>query len=406
MASILDSEAHFLQRCEDLGLSVATRRAIKNLGLATVGRYAYSVSQPGQAIPEDQFASWLATSVGSVGVGESASLKRLLFECQTLVLSDLRLQVSDPGAHESKPLASAERERRLKSLRTALPGAIIEGDGEPSRALLELAVQMHTLNEIKYIAPEKATSRIFELTSEKPASRMLELTQDKLVVKDREPEDGSACTTPMLLAAAMRRRSLALHFADVMSFEIHERYVARLFSHLTHAVPDGFGRPTLAQVLQADRLAWVHLIEKNVKPRSVGGVRPLDTALPAAFEVYTVAFALIPRPSSGSGGQGQGRAKKKRKQKTKKTESADGKADATKRTPPPPPAKGTGKGKGGAEGQVPNDIRALGGKARTPQGKDICFGFNSAAGCRLTSCSRLHVCARCFDRHPISHHKE
>ena len=111
---------------------------------------------------------------------------------------------------------------------------------------------------------------------------------------------------------------MALQFADVVSFEVHERYVARLFSHLTHSVPDGFGRPTLTQVLQADKLAWMHLLEKNVKPRSVGGVRPLDTALPAASEVYMVAFALIPRPASG-GGQGQGRAKKK-KQKTKKTE--------------------------------------------------------------------------------------
>ena len=142
-----------------------------------------------------------------------------------------------------------------------------------------------------------------------------------------------------------------------------------------------------------------------MKPRSVSGVRPLDTALPAASEVYTVAFALIPRPES-SGGQGQGRAKKKKKQKTKKTETADGKADVPRRTPPPPPAKGAGKGKGGPDGVVPNDIRALGGKARTPQGKDICFGFNSVAGCRVTSCSRLHVCARCFEKHPISHHKE
>jgi hypothetical protein len=47
-----------------------------------------------------------------------------------------------------------------------------------------------------------------------------------------------------------------------------------------------------------------------------------------------------------------------------------------------------------------------GGKPRTPEGQEIGFRFNSAAGCRASSCSRLHVCARCFGKRAISHHKE
>ena len=49
---------------------------------------------------------------------------------------------------------------------------------------------------------------------------------------------------------------------------------------------------------------------------------------------------------------------------------------------------------------------ARGGKAgcarSTPDGKPICFKYNSQAGCNATKCSFLHACGKCFAMdHPM-----
>ncbi len=40
--------------------------------------------------------------------------------------------------------------------------------------------------------------------------------------------------------------------------------------------------------------------------------------------------------------------------------------------------------------------------ARTPDGKSLCYGYNDlSVKCRKKDCPFLHVCGRCFARHPI-----
>lgn len=46
---------------------------------------------------------------------------------------------------------------------------------------------------------------------------------------------------------------MALAFADLLSWQVHER-----------DVPTGFSKVTLQQVLRADRAAWTRLIESQV----------------------------------------------------------------------------------------------------------------------------------------------
>ena len=56
---------------------------------------------------------------------------------------------------------------------------------------------------------------------------------------------------------------------------------------------------------------------------------------------------------------------------------------------------GRGFGKGGLE--IP-----AGCAARTPDGKALCYGYNDAnVRCRKSDCSFLHLCGRCFQKHPI-----
>jgi hypothetical protein len=63
--------------------------------------------------------------------------------------------------------------------------------------------------------------------------------------------------------------------------------------------------------------------------------------------------------------------------------------------------KGKGKGKGKPEAAAP----ATGGKTKkfkggcarnTPEGKPVCFNFNSDKGCKESTCRFLHACGKCF----------
>ena len=145
------------------------------------------------------------------------SLRRLLFECQTMLLADLKEQVSNPQASAARPLADAERERRLAELRTRVPGILVEGEGEPSRALLELTCATVSLNELRYIAPSKCTSRLSEIALAKPTQKVVELDQKALVLRDRQAESEALVNTPLQFAAAMKRRGFALAILSSVS---------------------------------------------------------------------------------------------------------------------------------------------------------------------------------------------
>ena len=74
--------------------------------------------------------------------------------------------------------------------------------------------------------------------------------------------------------------------------------------------------------------------------------------------------------------------------------------------PPPPPANPWKGGKGGGQdgkkggGKTPGKTGKPKGANRTPDGKPICFRFQSKAGCRKgAKCHFAHVCCHCFGNH-------
>ena len=98
MVSVLDSEAHFEQKVKEVGITSPNLAVLKNRGFKTLSQVAYMVSQPGVPMPEADFNTFCATHFGSFSIGEISSLRRLIFESQTLTVASLRLQVSDPDA--------------------------------------------------------------------------------------------------------------------------------------------------------------------------------------------------------------------------------------------------------------------------------------------------------------------
>lgn len=86
MATLIDSEAQFLQRAKDFKISDGMTCNLKLAGLTTFGLLAYAHGQPGQALNDAAFDAWIAGNLDSAAsLADSSGVKRLLFEAQTLV---------------------------------------------------------------------------------------------------------------------------------------------------------------------------------------------------------------------------------------------------------------------------------------------------------------------------------
>ena len=89
MTSIVDSEAQFDLRMEQVKLPTTLRLALKNAGVTTISALAYAHQQPGQPIVSDEFQNWVRGLDPGATIGGVAALKRLLFESQTQLLAIL-----------------------------------------------------------------------------------------------------------------------------------------------------------------------------------------------------------------------------------------------------------------------------------------------------------------------------
>ena len=405
MSSFADSTAQFEQRLSDCKVPATLRTALETAGITTISTLAYSFGQPGQtidSIDDVKFATWVKTIDPNVTVGAVATLKRLLFESQTQLLALLKEQVTQPDNFVAKKLPQAEREMRLNNLKTRLAGQVIEGATEPGHGLLDQAVQMHEKNQVSYIPPEKCVSRLHELTSTKQPDKILEVESSKLIVKERGGDLEIAAQSALQVQEALRRRGLALDFADICSFAIHEKYIQTLFTHLRREPPAGFARCNVSQLVNADKEVWKKLIQDNVKPRrAIDGTKPIDSKLDEALKSYEVSFILMPLPSRSTP-----KTETKPSPSFPKAKPHAGPRPLVKPSINKP--KGKGKGKTKWEPRIPQQIRDQGGKASLPSGEPICFSYNigSCDGAMDgAKCTRgHHVCAKCFGNHSMKNH--
>ena len=144
-----------------------------------------------------------------------------------------------------------------------------------------------------------------------------------------------------------------------MSFNNDDKYVQLPFAHLNREPPAGYNRCSISQLLAADRAAWCHLIEKNVKPRpDAAGVLALDSKLEEALKSYEISFTLLPMPTKQV-------AKASPTQpsapvvKNKKTGGSKGNRKGQNRFRPYN-AKGKGKSKNKSDQRIPREIREAG----------------------------------------------
>ena len=153
MASLADSQAHFLARAKEYSVPDDLIDNMKVAGVSTMAHLAFAFVRPGQDFDEDKFDQWAKT----VNLGVAPTLGALA--------STLKSSVEQPlDGSTPKPLPFAERTARLDAIRRQCPGLSIDGLHEPSQALLDECVHQYDMRTLRYVEPAKCKARELEIS--------------------------------------------------------------------------------------------------------------------------------------------------------------------------------------------------------------------------------------------------
>ena len=237
---------------------------LRDQGVTTLGHLAFAVFRPGTEFEERAFNEW-ATDVNNgvpLAMGAAAALRRLHFESEVVLTSTIRASVEAPDAGTPRPVPFAEKTAKMDEIRGRFTGLNIHGTGEPSHALLDEVCSQYESRILRYVEPQKCTSRELEITTGR-SDKKLKLDAGTLSIKETKSVPDEAISTTFHLSLCLRRRGLAYEFANLISFRAHELYSAKLLKHLSIEPPVGFQAATLAQILRADREVFSFLAPRG-----------------------------------------------------------------------------------------------------------------------------------------------
>ena len=373
--SLLSSTPALEKQRSRVGLSEPWVTALKAKQVDTLSKLSYAVTLPGVQAADadiDAFANKLRPGE-SLSLGDTAALKRLIFEAQTLSVAELRASVQT-GDDVPKKLPSAERTLRLEQQKARLAGLPLDkGQWQVAHSLYDRYASMRESEELKHIPPSECVTRDSELAGAKPSKTLqIDASRSNLVFKDEEIVNEMNLVSDLELYQAMLRRALALDLVGLASLSTVQRWVERLFEIATQDPPPSFMRVSRAQILRADRQAFVEMAREH--NGSLKARPPHNTE---------VMYFLLPVAAGKGKGNGKTKGKgEKRKSFFKDDDGAKKKGKVTR-------------------GPIPEELKGC--HSRTPKNEPICFNFNLGR-CKNKKCKFRHVCCKpgCYGKHPIS----
>ena len=158
-------------------------------------------------------------------------------------------------------------------------------------------------NHILYLSPSKCLSRQQELVGAKPEKELqLGSTKTGLVVKEQVSHHEISLSSDLALRQAIQRRTIAMALTQLVSYDVMRKWTDRLFAMYARVPASGFNKISQAQLLRADRQAFISLAEgfSGSLKNNTGVVKPLD-ALVARLETdVTVTYHMLPVPLGSS----------------------------------------------------------------------------------------------------------
>ena len=392
--ALVDSEAAFEQRLGEVIQDAASRVAILNQGIKSFSSLAFSSGTP-QSPPSDDAFRTFADSVLPAGYNMAtfSSFRRLHFEAATLVVAQLKQKVTGDGDEGKQKLPTVEKQARLADQRRRLSGLDIEGELQPSYALIDAVNGMIESSSVLWIAPSKATSRDQEIQhGAKNLPSVVQLEQHTLKLSTPEASIEADCSTTIQLQWCLQRRALALDQVRLSSWDCQNKWINQLLTILNTPSPPGHSRISLEQLIKADKQLWTEVSKVftgAVVAATGTTVPPFDEHIMRLRHDPRVTMYLLPLPSFAKEGKAVSVAN---------ASQGAGAPKAAPKTQPKKKFKATKK----AERNKPDALSGM--ETVTKEGQNVCWSFNLESGCqaalvpgsKIAKCAKgLHVCAYC-----------
>ena len=139
----LNPKLFFLERASRVGLPDEAVRRLVDQGIDTMSKLAFAPCQPGETPSEESLTGLIQTEGAEPSRGSIAAVRHLVFEAQTLLVSQTKALVENREA-ETKDLAPAERRERIKTQSLRLAGITMSGQSECSFASYDLCMKLIT----------------------------------------------------------------------------------------------------------------------------------------------------------------------------------------------------------------------------------------------------------------------
>ena len=266
MASLIDSEAVFSARlrASDLG---GLEPAFAARGWTTMSTFAFASSWvPGVGDDTAFQNAVLNPLLGRADHARAPKVRKLYFECYTMVAADIKSKI-DAGPEDSskvRKLAAAERKSRWETMKANYPHMNFKSDAmEPAHAVIDRCHTMRVDGDVKYIPPHEVPTWDQEMQSVKTEELIKRDASGHLKAQEERKVPEADTKTDLRMRQAYLRRGLALEMADVVTFTIHEKLVEKLFTEYQREPPPGYRGVTLRQMAEADRRAWKLVAEKS-----------------------------------------------------------------------------------------------------------------------------------------------
>jgi hypothetical protein len=395
MASILESQKAFESRALEVGMPRALLDELIVQGVLNMATFAFTTSYNSASGDDKPLKDLVKQLKGGVdgNLQEVAAFRRLAFEAQTLVTADARQSIERSEEDKPRKVPHVEREARLKALEAKLVGLKFTAELEVSNGLIDLCSAIAQEGVIRWVTPDLCTKRAQEIVGIKKDGSL-------------KPEgDLQADTSDLLkLKYALQRRGLAFEATYLMSFDVHQAWIERLFDIISRDAIEGYEKVNVPQLMRADREWFIEIARRTrggFKIDLLNGTFVLDAHATACMDAHMVTHLLSPMPKHGSS------------KATSSTGSTDGQGSGGPIIPVIKKKK-RGKGKGGkGTGKPGNTVPMPAGlencSRRTKNGNPICYNYNLPVGCKdevsNNRCRRgLHVCAKCFANHSYQSH--
>ena len=182
MGTLLESREALKARGLEVSLTSEEIDALVHNRVDSLARLAFAACQPGESPTDDQIVALFAGRAVP-NQGTFASMRRLIFEAQTLLSADLQNKVHKADESVKIKLAPAERDNRIKDQKARLEGLRFRGEEECSHQSYDLALHMLEKDTLLYLPPDKFPTRRHELLQKK-APKEITIDQSALIVRD------------------------------------------------------------------------------------------------------------------------------------------------------------------------------------------------------------------------------